>query len=216
MRLHAVSPDRIKEDQRVGFEAPIAVGVWTVYLRTLHRAVTPGYPFGNVLSSNIAHRLQLLEFETALILHHRDSVRDDHHSSLHASVLTLKIHQHVVLCHSILEGIGSHIKRHLAQQAGRQVNAAHRVRAPEWRAAILDSCFADLSQDDRALLQAQLKGLTAWRDRIHLDTVLPYAQMHYHDFDVEGCFVPTYNLFKRILSTMNAQLPAGTCLNEII
>jgi hypothetical protein len=209
MRLHAVSPDRIQEDLRLGFEEPNAVDVWRAYLRDLHRAHTPGYAFGHVLSSNLGHRLQLLEFETALLLHRCDTMRNNNHASLHVCVLVLKIHQHVVLCHSILEGIGSHLKRHLDRQAGRQVN-------PEWRAAILNSCFSGLNRVDRALLLAEFEGLTARRDKIHLDAVNPLARMHYHDFDVKRVFIPTYNLFKRTLSTMNAQLPAGTCLNEVV
>jgi len=216
MRLHAVSPERIREDQRLGFEEPNAADVWRAYLSALHHAQTPGYAFGHVLSSNLAHRLQLLEFETALILHHRDTMRNFDQASLHVCVLVLKIHQHVVLCHSILEGIGSHLKRHTDRRAGRQVNPANRTRAPEWRAAILNSCFAGLNRPDRALLLAEFENLTSRRDKIHLDTVHPLARMHYHDFDIQGVFIPTYNLFKRILTTMNGQLPAGTCLNEVL
>lgn len=216
MRLHAVSPDRIIPEQLFGFEAPNNVDTWRAYLSQITNTHTPGSAFGDTLTANLAHRLQLLEFETALLLHHKESVAQHHHSALHESVLVLKIHQHIVLCHSILEGIGSHFNRFRRAQNGHPVVLDDKVPAKKCRNAILALCFPDLAQADRATLTTQFETLTDRRDRIHLDTVKPGARMHFHDFGIENAFVPTYALFRRILTAMNPRWPDETCLNEQI
>lgn len=167
------------------------------------------------LIGNLSHRLQLLEFETALLLHYRDMAALQA-ATLHICVLRLKIHQHAVLCHSILEGIGSHLRRadlHRQQQA---FNPANYVSAERWRAAIIGTCFNHLPQQDKDILNSDLVGLAHRRDRVHLDRFVATAPLHYNIFTIPNCFEPTYHLFRRVMGGFNLNWPADTCLNENI
>lgn len=212
VRLQAVNPDRFDAAEMNGFEEITSVGLWRLFLRDIHRNHSPGNAFGQTLSANIAHRLQLLEFETALLLRHKEAPR----STLHVSVVTFKIHQHAVLCHSILEGLGAHFWRF---QTGNVITAAapaKRVPTRSWRAAIIKTCYPNIDPIQLGQLTDELEQLTAWRDKIHLDANQPWQAIDYNALTFEHCFNPTYELFRRLLTTLNPTWPADTCLNEDI
>lgn len=214
MRLHAHEPENVVEAARTSFVMPTGVDDWRAYLRTIARTYALGYPMAPQLSGNLAHRFQLLEFETAILLHFRETSEAHGRSTLHVSVLSLKIHQHVLLCHAILEGIGSHLTRFHARQRNQPVNEQQQVGAPTWRAAILNACFAALDRQARNALRQELEQMTAWRDMLHLDRLTPGGALHFNVFTIADCFDPTYSVFRRIMSQLNNNWPARTCLNE--
>ena len=211
MRLHAYSPEYVEEAHRTGFVPTTLVADWRQYLEAAN-AVAPAYHLQASLIGNLTHRLQLLEFETALLLHYRDHAPQ--RQTLFQPVLSLKIHQHILLCHSILEGVGSHFKRATDHAAGRPVDLGQRFRPEHWHPALIVAAFPAFDANEAAVLTTELQELKGWRDRIHMDTVNPAAELDILAFTVNGRFVPAYRLFRRVMTAINPEWPVGTCLNE--
>lgn len=211
MRLHAYSPEHVEEAHRTGFVPTTLVADWRQYLEAAN-AISPAYHLQARLIGNLAHRLQLLEFETALLLHYRDHAPQ--RQTLFQPVLSLKIHQHILLCHAILEGMGSHFKRAADSTAGRPVDLGRRFRPEHWHPALIVAAFPAYNANETAALIAELQELKGWRDRIHMDTVNPAAELDILAFTVNGRFEPAYRLFRRVMTAINPAWPEGTCLNE--
>jgi hypothetical protein len=129
-------------------------------------------------------------------------------------VLSLKIHQHIMLCHAVLEGMGSHFNRAAARDAGRPVGLARKFHPDQWHSALIAATFTAYDADEKAALTGQLQELKNWRDRIHMDTVNPEVALDIRIFTVNGRFEPAYRLFRRIMTAVNPDWPEGTCLNE--
>lgn len=211
MRLHAYSPEHVEEAHRTGFISTTLVARWRQYLLAANN-ITPAYHLQDRLVSNLTHRLQLLEFETALLLHYRDHAPQ--RQTLFQPVLSLKIHQHIVLCHAILEGMGSHFMRAADSAAGRPVVLERRFRPDQWHPAIITAAFPAYKANETVALTSELEDLKSWRDRIHMDTVNPGAALDILTFTVDGRFEPAYRLFRKVMTAINTDWPDGTCLNE--
>lgn len=217
MRLHAQEPANIDQNFRDSFVMPTEVGAWRQYLNAGAAAHTAHYALQDRLLGNLAHRFQILEFETALLLNYRDRIQAVPPGfTLHTVVASLKIHQHVVLCHAILEGLASHFKRAIDHANNRPVALAQQIGPHEWRPALLDTCFPALPAQQRQALDSRLVDLKGWRDRIHMDTVRPNHALHFNEFTIPARFEPSYRLFREVMTAFNANLPNGTCLNEPI
>jgi len=217
MRLHAQEPANIEQNFQNDFVMPTEVATWRQYLTAGATAHTRHYNIQHKLQGNLAHRFQILEFETALLLHYKERLQAVPQGfTLHTVVASLKIHQHAVLCHAILEGLASHLRRALVISNNKSVSLTKQIRPHEWRPALLATCFPNLQGNQRQSLDGRLKDLTEWRNRIHMDTVRPTQALHYNEFTISNRFEPTYRLFQEVMTAFNANFPTGTCLNETI
>lgn len=216
LRIHAQPAARIEEAAQIGFVAPTSIAEWMDYLNAIRSTAILDGRMPERLRRNIGHKLQSLEFETAMILHYLE-VHGVRGVTLHETVLRMKIHQCCVAIHMILEGIGSHLAR-LDDQArtGNAGDPNRKIGAPRWRKALVE--HVTIGQNALALSKSDirecLENITEWRDKIHLDRFFPDDELHFNQFNLSGCYIPTYRTFRMILSALNSAWPDDCCLNE--
>lgn len=219
VRLHAQTPDVIDANAQRSFVCPTLIDVWMRFLHGIRPTIRPERRIAERQRRNIGHRLQSLEFDTALLLHDLETRRLLGNATLHETVMRLKIHQCCVTVHSVLEGIGSHLVRVSdGVRNGGQIGDNTRIGAPRWRKAL--SIEVTAGQQDHNLsrreIRERLEQLTSWRDRIHLDRIDPNEALHFNEFGYNECFIPTYQTARLVLNALNPNWPDATCLNEDI
>lgn len=199
-----------------GFVSPTLINEWVRYLAQIRPNVGQDQTIPERHRRNIGYRLQLMEFECALILLNIETQRRFRNgSTLHSTVAAFKNHQFIVLAHSVLEGIGAHIFRVASQVGGHEVDARRRVNTADWQAALVRQL---LPQDDEAAHNAkrsQLENLFNWRNLIHMDRVELNDPLHFDQLYGVDRFVDAYNIFRSIMTGLNPRWPQ-TCLNEDI
>ncbi|MBI1365416.1 MAG: hypothetical protein GC153_05605 [Alphaproteobacteria bacterium] len=171
------------------------VQTWEEYLGGIE-----GITFTHALKKNIAHRLQMAEFEAALILQHKiiRTETNNQRGTLLETVLRFKIHYFCILSNSILEGIGSCIARK---------PLLRKLHTSEWQNALAHK--ANISKQ-------RITAITSIRDKIHLDRINKDSVSQFNQLSYDDCFVPTYDTFKEVMTAMNADWPANCVLNETI
>lgn len=213
MRIHAHDSHLIAGGGKSGFAAITNLEHWLPYLARIIKPSTPKDQVVVPLRRNLGYRLQLMEFEAAMLIYCRESIDAAGKPTLHSSVLALKIHQHATLCNAVFEGIGSHLYRASRRAEGRTVSDS-RVREPLWQGALLTAAYPDKSLRKAENAKARIEAVGEWRDRLHLDR--PRGDLDYNAFTLPGCFVPTYITFHEVMTNLNANWPSGTVLNEVL
>jgi hypothetical protein len=201
-----------------GFVATTAIDDWVAFLGSFLPIADPTQPLPLLQRRNLGYRLQLMEFDCALLLLDRESRGPGpFNSTLHSSVSSMKIHQFCVLAHGILEGIGAHLWRVDRRVAGLPVNPANKVSPHIWRPILVNEVLNHPAAPAMtvAVLSGQLEDIKQWRDRVHLDIFDPAEGSHFNDFTYPAAFVPTYRTFRAALTALAANWPA-TCLNEAL
>lgn len=200
-----------------GFVSPTLIDPWVRYLGRIRPRADAADRIPARHRRNIGYRLQLAEFECALLLLNLETRRAfNGASTLHETISSMKIHQFIVLAHSVLEGIGSHLVRTNQRVLGRAVNPNDRIAPRIWRPALADEVLASVAPPAiaRNNLIARLEDLTSWRDRIHLDRIEPHDPLHINEFDNAGRFIPAHQTLRMVLSALSPNWPPDTCLNE--
>ncbi|MCF6112214.1 hypothetical protein [Mesorhizobium muleiense] len=199
-----------------GFVATASVDEWVAFLGSIVPSTNPLQVMPPLQRRNLGYRLQLMEFDCALLLLDRESTAP-FYSTLHGSVRSMKIQQICVLAHSILEGVGAHLWRAGQTAANLPVNPANKVRVTLWQPALVADVMGSQNppQTTAAALSAQLAGITGWRDRVHMDRFEPNDGLHFNEFTYAAAFDPTYRTFRMALSAIAQPWP-DTCLNEVI
>lgn len=200
-----------------GFVAPTLIDPWVRYLERIRPRADPTDLIPPRHRRNIGYRLQLAEFECALLLLNLETQRQfNGASTLHGTISSMKMHQFVVLTHSVLEGIGAHLVRVHRRMQGQAVNPNDKIATRIWRPALVDEVLNSAQPPPiaRADLIARLQDLTDWRDRIHMDRIEPHDPLHINEFDNAGRFIPAHQTFRMILSGLSPNWPPETCLNE--
>ncbi|MFI0844349.1 hypothetical protein [Mesorhizobium sp. IMUNJ 23232] len=215
-RLHAVSPDQVIEDYRLGFAGIVSVDSWVHYLSGVRAAQNPNFTMTPVQKRNIGYRFQALEFYAGLLLHNREvQVANPGRSTLHGGLSPILIHQFCTTAHSILEGIGSYLVR--ADYMARNGVAFPRdtVGTPQWRKQVRIEALqgANPPAISKAELAARLERITNLRDKVHLDRFDVGQHLHYHEFEYNPAFIETYRTFQSVLLSLNPDLPQ-CCLDE--
>lgn len=215
-RLQAIAADVTADDFDSSFVAPQNVDTWVRYLGQIRPSLNPLRLMHARVRRNLGYRIQMMEFEGALLLLNRETrERFAGRSTLHETISCMKIHQFAVLAHSVLEGLGAHFWRVRREADGHAVNEAAPVRTNFWRPELADEILRlpNAPAKNRQELIDQLTAITSIRDRIHLDTVEIDYPLHINELTYADSFVPTYNTFKEIMSVLNAHWPR-CCLNE--
>lgn len=202
-----------------GFECPTPVGVWSNALGQIRHTGIQAVVLVGTPRQNIAYRLQLLEFDCALLLLDMDAhAAPGVAPTLHATVSGMKTQQVAVGMHSVLEGIGSRLFSVQRQHLNLPFAAGSKVKAPSWKARL---AVEVASQADQQLgltkqgVRADLDAITDWRDRVHMDTLQSIDPLHFNEFTYANCFVPTYRTFRTVLTSLIQDMP-DTCLDEVL
>lgn len=214
-----VSPHSIIDGHQNAFVMPTSAATWKQYLRRCfkHSKKPP-----KALVDNLAHRLQLLEIEAAIILADLEATERGR-SLVHETVGRFKSHQFAVGAHSILEGMGSHFYRSsISMRTGREMDYSTKVRAPIWRTALVREFAHALEQGYeislprpvRKNITGQLEDLTDIRDALHQDRISPLDEIDFHKFEYARAFRPAFTVLATILRGLDPSLPEGTPFNE--
>lgn len=217
LRLQAVSASVNDEGFDGSFVSPTLIDRWVSYLSGIKPLKHPHEGLSERLRSNIGHRMQLLEFECALLVLNLETRRDfSGRSTLHETISVMKNQQFSVLAHSVLEGIAGHLVRVAKMSRGETVSEEKKIDVATWRAALMEEVMASATAPALSLaeLEERLVDLTAWRDRLHLDRIEPHDPLHFHEFSAVNCFIPAHQSLRYILNALNPSWPAETCLNE--
>ena len=207
MRLKVVAVDDVANAG--GFYAPTSADAWRTYLRQIRHPEHNEYTINEPLLGNLAHRFQLLEFETALLLCDFEVRRiRGNHPTLHETVKRFKIHQLTFLSFSILEGIGAHLWRAQRQGVGNPGGAR------QWQ----DCLAAVVSREHQAYpigqVSQDLQNITEWRDMIHLDRPQEDAGLQFNRFDYDRVLLPCYRSFIQMLDCLNDNWPENCVFAE--
>jgi hypothetical protein len=211
MRLQAIARRADDDGFDPSFVAVNLISDWMAYLDAIQPVASSEARLPAALRRNLGHRLQLLEFETALLLLDLDTKRSfPGCSTLFETASVFKIHQFTVLTNTVLEGIGAHFYR--VQRVAAGETPRNRLTADEWRIALIRDV---LGREDFPIAEAQLSAdvrqLTDWRNLAHLDR--PSEDIHFNEFTYDACFIPAYKTFRVVLKALNPDFPE-TCLNE--
>jgi len=212
MRLIAQKPEVVDVRNNRSFVAPTAIGAWRAYLHDIRPSALPRRRLPQLLLSNIAHRLQALEFTAALLLYDLSLSRlQGNGRSL--PVARFQIHQYCVVAHSILKGIGSHIVRANGEAKGERPDVGRKIAARIWRPALAREA-SDIGDFDTDEVRDRLADISELRDRIHLDRFDPDGDADFNDLGYADSFAPTYETFRMVLTALNPNWPRGCCMNE--
>jgi hypothetical protein len=217
MRLQAISASVNDEGFDSSFIQPTLIDRWTSYLSGIRPRLCADKVLSERLRRNIGHRMQLLEFECALLLLNLETQRAfSNRSTLHETVSVMKMQQVSVLVHSVLEGIAGHLVRVAKSSRGELVSEEKKIDIGTWRTALIDEVMASTTAPvlTPAELEARLVDLTDWRNKLHLDRIEPHDPLHFNAFTYASCFIPAYQTLRFILTALNPTWPEGTCLNE--
>lgn len=215
-RLLAFSKHIDDPDFQPNFACPTLVDRWVAFLGQIHPHANPKALIEERQRRNLGYRLQLMEFECALLLLDFEvKKRSRGYSTLHETISRMKIHQFAVLAHSVLEGIASHIYRVNEVSHGRSVDPRDRVPVAKWRSVLADEM---LNSDQKPEfpnneLLDNLEQITKWRDRVHLDRIELDDPLHFDEFTYKDSFIPTYQTFRAVLTALSSKWPES-CLNE--
>jgi hypothetical protein len=211
-RLRALMADQVPEGTKSRLSPPTHVKEWERFIDKIRPANQPEIKINTKLRQNVAHRFQLLEFETALLLCASESYAKSGFIIINPSVHRLKIHQFCVIANSILEGIGSHFYK--VQHAGRGTE----VNTDGWRKALKTEIVYNRKNLglNKTVINNKIKSITDWRDKIHLDNIEKDDQIQYSQFSFDKCFRPSYKAFHTVISALNPSWPENCCLNESI
>lgn len=217
MRLYAKTASITDEGFEDGFAQPTSINRWVRYLGGIKPRFSPDKLLPEKLRSNIGHRMQLLEFDCALLLLNLETHRTFINSStLHETISLMKMQQVSVLMHSVLEGIGCHLVRISERSRGKHVSENKKIEVDTWLAVLNDEVLASATLPALAApdLKGRLVNLTSWRDKFPLDCIEPHDPLHLDELSYASCFIPAYQSFRFILTALNPDWPPETCLNE--
>lgn len=211
-RLLAVAKDIDDDDFSYGFVCPTLIHQWERYLRHLtRRNGIPDIPERH--RKNIGYRLQLLEFEFALLaLHFEVRSRYRGASTLHETIACLKVHQFIVLCATVLEGLGSHLARQ-ADTGGATADYSTSVSPRVWQAQLASTISSSISTDGATQIRNNLKLIWQWRHRIHLDRITEDT-LDVNEFLGDDRFNVARATLCSIFNALNPDWPEGSCLSE--
>lgn len=216
-RLFALSASFEDEGFNGGFVMGTPTDRWVRMLGNIRPTVNPAQTLPARQSRNLSYRLQLMEFDCALLLLDREAWADNHPRTLYEPVCALKIQQYCVLAHSILEGIGSHIWRVNRSARHPAVNTLENVNPKQWKAALTAEFLRSAQQphlSTRQSLQVELDAITGWRDLVHMDRFDTHAELQILALDYARVFDPAYRTFHKFLSALAGNAwPATTSLN---
>ncbi len=214
-RLQARTADINDEGFEAGFVAPTLIKDWVKYLNKIRPASDPEKRIADRHKRNIGYRLQLIEFECALIILHIETMRHRKSSTLHSTVFAFKNHQFMILANSILEGIGAHLFRVSSMAAGKNIAPGNKIQTLEWRGALINQINPPDGRNDevRKYLDNQLSTLSNWRNLIHMDRIDADGPLDFDKLYGPDKFVIAYNTFRDVMTKLNPDWPK-TCLNE--
>ncbi|MBY0380955.1 MAG: hypothetical protein K2W78_03415 [Xanthobacteraceae bacterium] len=215
--MQAIAASVKDEDFDSSFVQPTLIDQWMKYLSGIRPRLSPDEVLSDGLQRNIGHRMQLLEFECALLLLNLETRRTfPGRSTLHETVSVMKMQQFSVLAHSVLEGIAGHLVRVAKLSRDEPVSEEKKIDVGTWRTALMEEVMASTTAPElsRAELKERLVDLTGWRDKLHLDRIEPHNPLHFNEFSAASCFLPAHQSLRFILNALNPNWPPETCLNE--
>lgn len=215
-RLIARMAEVDEHDFEGGFVPPVRIATWVSRLNGIKPVDAAHDRIPERHQRNIGYRLQLMEFECALLLLNIETYRRDETTTLHSTVSAMKTQQFIGLAYSVLEGIGAHLFRAEKRAAGEDVDQQRNVHTNDWHAAIVRQLVRTMPEHAvrREELHGLLAGLKAGRDRIHLDRVDPHEEeLHFDRFYPDEVFLSAYRAFRTLMGGLCPRWP-DCCLNE--
>jgi len=213
LRLHAITASVDDEDFDGSFVQPTLIDPWVRYLKGIRPRLNPDAILPERLRCNIGYRMQLLEFECALLLLNLETRSAfPGRSTLHETISAMKMQQVAILAYTVLEGIAVHFVR-VANAFRLQQSQEKKVDISTWRANLKDEVMASATAPrlTPAELYERLVDLTGWRN---LDLIEPQKRLHIDELTYTSCFIPVHQNLRLILNALNPNWPPKTCLNE--
>ena len=194
------------DDDEPYFVTPTSINQWEQYVRGIAKNNETGR-ISYILTKNLAHRFQLLEMQSCLLVcDYEFAIKNRKNSTLHETLKRFNIHLFCVTAHSMLEGIGSYFYRCTNSTPNNM-----KINTDGWRKALAEKVTTD--RKERADIKSKLKNLTDIRDKIHLDRI-DNDETHFSSFEYTTHFIPSFKLTRNIMSRLNSDWPEGTILNE--
>ena len=151
---------------------------------------------GNVVS-NIAYRMQVLEFFHGLISFHYKNLQLGQNGTLHSSVLRMLIMTYSIYVYCVCEGIGTYLTRYIRPNL-ENLKIEHGMWSKVMAEHFSKIDFpndSSLARKRRRLYKKYLDNLRIMRDRVHLDE--PMTRTDYNIFDIKQ--FKTASLIIRVL-----------------